>query len=161
MDKKTVYIVLAMLALALVVAGCSAYQAPANNQPSVPSQSQATVKTGSTSLGTIMTDAKGMSLYIFRKDTVDNSTCYGTCATFWPPLLVSEGAQPTGQGITATLGITQRTDGTDQVTANGLPLYYFVRDLAVGDVNGQGSNGSGALWYVLSPSGEQITTPLP
>lgn len=110
-------------------------------------------------LGQIVTDLSGMTLYIFRADTNGQSTCYNQCADAWLPLLVSNRVMPTGIGVTATLGTITRTDGTYQVTVNRMPLYYFSGDKAAGDINGQGLNGFGALWYVISPSGDQITTP--
>jgi len=119
---------------------------------------QVVVKTASTSLGTIMVGNNGMSLYMFVADTAGESTCYGQCAVFWPPLLVSENVVPKGTGTTANFGVTQRTDGTFQVTANNMPLYFYANDNNPGDVNGQGSTGAGALWWVLSSSGQIITT---
>ena len=78
------------------------------------------VAVGDSSLGQILVDAKGMSLYMFDKDETDKSNCYEGCAVKWPPLLVNAGEQPVaGEGVTAKLGVTERTDGTYQVTANG------------------------------------------
>jgi predicted lipoprotein with Yx(FWY)xxD motif len=60
-----------------------------------------------------------------------------------------------GDGIDASkLGTTTRTDGTVQVTYNGWPLYYYVKDAQAGDVVGQ---GVGSVWYVISPAGEMVT----
>jgi predicted lipoprotein with Yx(FWY)xxD motif len=52
-----------------------------------------------------------------------------------------------------------RSDGKPQVTYNGHPLYLFSADQKTGDTNGQGVSAFGGLWYVLSPSGDEITTP--
>ena len=96
------------------------------------------VAVGDSSLGQILVDAKGMSLYMFDKDEPDKSNCYEGCAVKWPPLLVNAGEQPVaGEGVTAKLGVTERTDGTYQVTANGWPLYYWFKDVNPGDVLGQ------------------------
>jgi predicted lipoprotein with Yx(FWY)xxD motif len=109
-------------------------------------------------LGQILVDEKGMTVYLFVADTGTASTCYTSCATIWPPVLTA-GPPQAGAGATASLlGTIQRTDGKVEVTYAGHPLYYFVQDKAEGDVTGQGINGFGGLWWVLSPSGAAITT---
>jgi predicted lipoprotein with Yx(FWY)xxD motif len=109
-------------------------------------------------LGQILVDESGMTVYLFLSDTPTTSTCYSTCATVWPPV-VTTGAPQAGAGAQASLlGTITRTDGKVEVTYAGHPLYYFVQDKAAGDVKGQGINGFGALWWVLSPSGTAITT---
>lgn len=109
-------------------------------------------------LGQILVDDKGMTLYLFVADTGTASTCYTTCATIWPPVLTT-GAPQAGAGVQASLlGTTTRTDGKVEVTYAGHPLYYFVQDKASGDITGQGINGFGGLWWVLSPAGAAITT---
>ena len=107
--------------------------------------------TSTEKLGSILVDGGGLTLYMFAKDTKDTSNCYGQCEVAWPPLLQTD--KPTvGDGVDASLlGTTQRKDGTTQVTYNGMPLYYFFKDHAAGDVNGQ---GVGNVWYVLSPDGK-------
>ncbi len=117
------------------------------------------VAVGDSSLGQILVDAKGMSLYMFDKDEPDKSNCYEGCAVKWPPLLVNAGEQPAaGDGVTAKLGVTERTDGTYQVTANGWPLYYWYKDVNPGDVLGQ---AVGDVWWVLAPDGSVIRTAPP
>jgi predicted lipoprotein with Yx(FWY)xxD motif len=106
-------------------------------------------------LGSILADDKGMTLYLFTKDTPNTSACYEKCATAWPPLLTT-GAPVIGNGTDdSKIGTTKRTDGTTQVTYNGWPLYYYAKDAKAGDVTGQ---GVGQVWYVLSPDGKEITT---
>jgi predicted lipoprotein with Yx(FWY)xxD motif len=101
--------------------------------------------------GTILVDgASGMTLYVFAKDVKDSGTsaCTGTCITKWPALTVPAGSSPTaGTGVTGTLAtITRPDDGTLQVTYNGLPLYFFANDKAVGDLNGVYEN-----WMTVTP----------
>jgi hypothetical protein len=73
--------------------------------------------------------------------------------------LTAKGAPTAGTGATASdLGTISRSDGTKQVTYAGHPLYYFVGDSAAGQTNGEGNNGFGAPWYVVAPSGQQITS---
>jgi predicted lipoprotein with Yx(FWY)xxD motif len=105
-----------------------------------------------TPLGSFLVDSLGMTLYIFTNDTPGTSTCYSTCATFWPPLLTN-GMPVAGAGVTdSLLGTTTRTDGSVQVTYNGWPLYYFSKDKAVGDTMGEGVQ---SIWYVMNPDGTQ------
>jgi predicted lipoprotein with Yx(FWY)xxD motif len=107
-------------------------------------------------LGSILVDDKGMTVYLFVADTGKESTCYTSCAAIWPPVL-TDGAPQAGTGADASLlGTTTRTDGKVEVTYAGHPLYYFVQDKAAGDAKGQGINGFGALWWVMSPSGAAI-----
>lgn len=109
------------------------------------------------SLGSILVDAQGRTLYLFRADTGPTSTCTGACATAWPPLTVT-GAPSVGAGGNAALvGTTTRSDGSTQVTYNGHPLYRFSGDSGAGTTNGEGVSAFGALWYVVSPSGNQVT----
>ena len=117
----------------------------------------ATVSLGNNDkLGSFLVDDKGMTLYLFTKDTPNTSNCYDKCATAWPPLLTT-GDPVAGEGVDAALlGTTNRTDGTVQVTYNGWPLYYYEKDKAPGDVIGQDVGG---VWFVVSATGEQVNTP--
>jgi predicted lipoprotein with Yx(FWY)xxD motif len=106
--------------------------------------------TSTEKLGKILVDETGRTLYAFTKDTKDTSTCYDKCEAAWPPLLETD--KPTlGDGVDASmLGTTTRKDGSIQVTYNGMPLYYFFKDAAPGDTNGE---GVGNVWYVVAPDG--------
>ncbi len=106
--------------------------------------------------GRFLVDDKGMTLYLFTKDTPDTSNCYGSCAAAWPPLLTN-GTPLAGPGVDATLlGATARTDGKTQVTYNHMPLYHFAKDKQAGDITGQGVGG---VWFVVSPRGRGMTGP--
>jgi predicted lipoprotein with Yx(FWY)xxD motif len=105
----------------------------------------------SSDLGDILVDGDGNTLYVFEPDAQGASTCYDSCEGNWPPLV---GDVAAGDGVDGSLlGTAARTDGTDQVTYNGWPLYYFAHDAAPGDVNGQ---GVGDVWYVVSPAGDAV-----
>ena len=107
-------------------------------------------------LGQILVDGAGKTIYLFVADTGSSSTCYTSCAQIWPPVLTS-GPPQAGTGANASLlGTTTRTDGKTEVTYAGHPLYYFVQDKATGDTTGQGVNGFGGLWWVVSPSGAAV-----
>jgi predicted lipoprotein with Yx(FWY)xxD motif len=111
----------------------------------------------STGLGSILVDSQGRTLYLWQADTGGKSTCTGACATAWPPLETT--AKPTAGGHVkgSLLATTKRADGSEQVIYNGHPLYTFQGDTASGQTNGQESNGFGARWFVLSPTGTEIT----
>ena len=141
----------------LAVAGCGG----SDNTPTATAKaaggSSATVSVANTGLGKILVDSQGRTLYLFLQDKGTKSTCSGGCATAWPPLRAS-GKPTAGAGAKASLlGTTPRSDGKPQVTYNGHPLYTFTADQAPGDTNGQGVNAFGAPWYVIAPSGDQIT----
>ena len=114
-----------------------------------------TLAVADSGLGKIVTDAKGMTLYLFKRDVGTTSNCYGQCATNWPPLILDPSARLiAGKGLDSSLlGTTQRTDGSMQVTYNGHPLYHYFKDTKPGDTVGQ---GVGTIWFVVSPSGQQI-----
>ncbi len=121
------------------------------------------VHTGTVSgLGTVLVNGPGNTLYLFVPDKQSGmSTCYGSCAQGWPPLLLPSGVSKpvAGPGVNAALlGTTHRTDGTVQITYNKWPLYTWVGDSQPGQATGQGLNNLGGLWYVLSPEGKEITT---
>ena len=116
------------------------------------------VAVGSTKLGQVLVDGNGRTLYLFAADKGTQSTCNSAaCVQYWPPLLTS-GAPQAGTGANAALlGTTKRNDGTTEVTYAGHPLYYFLADKKAGDVTGQGVDGFGGPWYVVSPAGAQIS----
>jgi predicted lipoprotein with Yx(FWY)xxD motif len=140
--------------------GATAAQSPVYGGSGSPTSQQATsqttsgqVSTASTSLGTILVDSQGRTLYLFKADPGTKSACSGACASAWPPLRVS-GNPTVGGGATGSkLGTIQRSDGKPQVTYNGHPLYTYTGDAKPGDVNGQGLTAFGAAWFALSPSG--------
>ena len=139
--------------LALVLGACSDDGDTTGGDTTSPDGSaEATVAVEDSELGEIVVDAEGATLYVFLADEGSDSTCYEGCVENWPPLTV-EGEAVAGEGIDASLGTTERTDGSTQVTLDGHPLYYFAGDETADDVNGQ---GVGDVWYVVSPSGEAI-----
>ena len=107
-------------------------------------------------LGKILVDGRGKTLYLFAKDTGSASTCYGACATYWPPVLTKDSPLAGTGANAALLGTTKRSDGTTEVTYAGHPLYYVVTDHNPGDATGQAVNNFGAAWYVLGPDGNEI-----
>jgi predicted lipoprotein with Yx(FWY)xxD motif len=119
------------------------------------------VSTAGTSLGRILVDSRGRTLYLFEKDRNGKSACSGKCAAFWPPLIATAKPRTTGTAKTSLLGTTKRADGRLQVTYNHHPLYTFVKDTKKGQTNGEGVNAFGAGWDVVSPAGAKIEKPTP
>jgi predicted lipoprotein with Yx(FWY)xxD motif len=117
----------------------------------------ATVDVASGSLGKILVDSKGRTLYLFKKDSGTTSSCFGACATKWPPVRVT-GKPTVSNGLTASkAATTKRSDGKPEVTYNGHPLYLFAGDQKAGDTNGQGINAFGGSWFAVSPAGTQVS----
>jgi predicted lipoprotein with Yx(FWY)xxD motif len=151
------------IASTLLAVGCGGSSSTSQASPSpVPSPSAAAAGTTiavatNAKLGQILVDSKGMTLYLFVHDTGPISTCYNACAQIWPPVITTD-TPKAGTGVAAELlGTTMRDDGKLEVTYNHHPLYYFVQDKKAGDATGQGVDGFGGLWWVLSPSGAAIT----
>jgi predicted lipoprotein with Yx(FWY)xxD motif len=87
----------------------------------------------------ILTDAKGMTLYIWDKDAVGVSNCYDQCAVNWPPLLVDASTKVDGD---FTL-VDRKDDATKKIVAyKGWPLYLWIKDKAPGDTTGDGVGGT-------------------
>jgi predicted lipoprotein with Yx(FWY)xxD motif len=105
--------------------------------------------------GSYLTDGSGRTVYMFTADKKDTSACTGACTTPWPPVLTT-GSPTAGTGVQASaLGTIQR--GSEmQVTYDGMPLYYFIRDKSAGSTAGEGINHFGGSWYVVSPSGKGL-----
>jgi predicted lipoprotein with Yx(FWY)xxD motif len=153
--------VVAVLAAACSSGGASSVSSTTTTAPASTAAAAAgaalTIDTHTGPDGTYLTDGSGRTLYLWMADTGSTSMCSGSCASAWPPVTAS-GTPSAGSGVTASqLGLSKRSDGTEQVTYDGHPLYYFAGDTAAGQTNGQGSNGFGAAWWIVSPSGSAIT----
>ena len=105
--------------------------------------------------GTYLTDGSGRTVYMFTADTKNTSACSGACTTPWPPVLTT-GAPTAGSGVQASALGTIKRGNEEQVTYDGMPLYYFARDKSAGSTAGEGINHFGGSWYVVSPSGKGI-----
>jgi predicted lipoprotein with Yx(FWY)xxD motif len=103
----------------------------------------------------VLTNSAGRTLYWFAPDTMTTSKCYGTCATYWPPVL---GPATGGSGVTGQLGTITRTNGSLQVTYDGHPLYTFAGDSAAGQAKGNGVDGSGGVWHEMTASGATVSS---
>src|SRR5207344_1463913 len=134
--------VAALVLFGLVVAGAS-------------SPAPAATGTGSglktTTIGgtTVLTNAKGFTLYSFAPDTPATPKCYGSCAVYWPPVTGTAAASP---GLPGRVGTIKRTDGSEQLTYNGHPLYTYIADTAPGQARGNNLNLNGGVWHEVPAS---------
>lgn len=141
------------IASAAAVVGVLAVAATALASTSTTAQ----VKTRKTStLGTVLVDSKGKTLYMFGKDKRGKSSCYGACAANWPPYVTTK--KPiAGAGAKASmLGTTKRTDGKLQVTYNHHPLYFFKFDTKPGQTKGEDISAFGGTWDAVSAKGTKV-----
>ena len=135
--------VVSVIALA-ILAGSVASAGPAASAVA------GTLKTASIGGVTVVTNAKGLTLYWFVPDTATKSACYGTCAAYWPPVT---GPATAGPGVTGTLSTITRSDGSLQAAYDGHPLYTYIGDDAPGQASGNGINLNGGLWHEVTVSG--------
>jgi predicted lipoprotein with Yx(FWY)xxD motif len=154
----------ALLATALLAAACGSSgtsgssSTPAAGSTATGSATALVITTKSGSAGTYLTDGSGRAVYLWMKDGMNKSECSGACASAWPPVPASGAVTASGGAASNDLGSITRSDGSKQVTYDGHPLYYFSGDSGPGTTNGQGSDGFGAKWWLVSPSGASITS---
>jgi predicted lipoprotein with Yx(FWY)xxD motif len=151
---------LAAAALALTATSCGSQSAGSAPAP-VPSATGDPISAQKTSLGTILVDGKGRTVYQFANDTKNTSTCTGVCIASWPYVPAPDPLPTSAPGITGEIGTTTRDDGHRQLTVAGHPLYTFSGDSDPGQTNGQGINLNGGLWTVVSPAGKPLAHPSP
>jgi predicted lipoprotein with Yx(FWY)xxD motif len=116
------------------------------------------IKTATASGATILTDGSGRAVYLWAKDSGGMSACSGACAGAWPPVTASGTVTAQGSAKASDLGTITRSDGTKQVTYDGHPLYYFSGDSGPGMAAGQGNDGFGAKWWLVAPTGSDVTS---
>jgi predicted lipoprotein with Yx(FWY)xxD motif len=98
-------------------------------------------------LGAILVDASGRTLYLFTNDEPSVSNCSGGCALAWPPLVTVDDPAAGDGVVGGLLGTVTREDGSAQVTHNGRPVYYYAGDEKPGDTNG---HEVGGVWFAVS-----------
>jgi predicted lipoprotein with Yx(FWY)xxD motif len=150
--------------IALLIAGCGSSSDDSSTSAATSTASTTSSSSGSSggtaidvadndSLGQILTDASGNTVYLFEKDESGTSECSGECASVWPPV-IADGKPAAGDGADASqIGTVKRDDGSEQVTYAGHPLYLYQGDTQPGDTNGNGLDQFGAEWYALTPDG--------
>ncbi|GII58438.1 hypothetical protein Pth03_68270 [Planotetraspora thailandica] len=137
---------------ATTAAPASSQAAPSTDDPSVPVVG-GPVGTSSSSIGLIVVDSTGRTVYAYDKDTTDPvaSTCTGECAATWQPVPATTDVSGIDAGLVGSL---PRADGSQQLTIAHHPVYVYSGDKAAGEVKGQLVKG---LWHALSPNGKEIT----
>jgi predicted lipoprotein with Yx(FWY)xxD motif len=148
----TLKLVIAAAAVIAGTAGCGHATAPAAKPET---QTGVRVEVAQSSLGPILTDQNGRTLYAFVHDKNGTSSCTGDCLATWPAL-ASRQAPAVGTGAAKDLlAQTTRAEGTVQATYGNWPLYYYVGDVGPGDVDGQGVDDA---WFVVGADGKLIKT---
>ena len=144
----------AAAAAAAVVAACSSSGTPSGTSSSGGSSAHVAaaavgLKTAKVGGVTVLTNAKGFTLYAFAPDTSTTSKCNGACAQNWPPVT----GPATASGVKGAFATIKRSDGSTQLTFHGHPLYTFVGDKSSGQASGNGINAFGGLWHEAPASG--------
>jgi predicted lipoprotein with Yx(FWY)xxD motif len=150
MKKTALSFILLVVIATIVIAGCmQQQQVQPTPQPATTVQPADTIRVADTSLGKVLVDAQGKTLYYFANDipSSGNSSCYGQCSAIWPtfstdPVRVSSPLDP------ADFASITRTDGSKQITYSGWPLYYYASDTKPGDLNGENVL---KVWFVVKP----------
>jgi predicted lipoprotein with Yx(FWY)xxD motif len=137
----------ALVLLIVAVAGAGGSPSSGSSGAGGPGQVLQTARIGG---ATVITNAKGLTLYLFVPDTATMSKCYGSCAAYWPPVF---GTPKAGRGVTGTLGTIRRSDGTTQATYDGHPLYTYIGDSGPGQNHGNNITLNGGLWKEVPVTG--------
>ena len=143
----------------LLASACGSTAAPGAGTTSVAVAPGGVLGVATTSLGPVLVDSKGMTVYLLTADKPGQSSCTAQCLKFWPPVPAPSGSPPSVSGVSAPLAVTKATSGTSMLTVGGWPLYTFANDKAPGDVNGEGIKNFGGTWYAVSPAGVAVTGP--
>jgi len=147
----------ALMVGVLTVAACGTTKQAANRH--TPSRRATTIGVAdNSSLGRILVDSQGRTLYLFKADRTMRSTCFGACATAWPPLRAGGNPTAGGGANTSLVATTSRPGGVREATYDGHPLYLYQGDTRPGQVNGQGVTAFGAEWLAVSPTGGAISS---
>ena len=139
-------------------AGGGTTSAASSSAASSPAGTGVAIETRSGPLGTFLTDAQGKALYMFAAEASTTSACDSSCQQTWPPLTTTVSATAMSGAQASLISTVSGPNGTLQVTYAGHRLYYYASDSAPGDTKGQGFDSFGAKWWLLTPSGQPITS---
>lgn len=161
-SRHIVWTSVAALGAALTLAGCggtstgaaTSAAAAGGSAPPAAGSSAKGLHVAHTSLGNILVDGKGMTVYLLTSDKPNDSKCNSSCLALWP--LVPSTQTKHASGITAKIGHTASTSGTQMATVGGWPLYTYISDKKPGQVTGEGVASFGGTWYAVSPSGQAV-----
>lgn len=139
----------------VVLAGCgSGSGSGTGSNPTTGGSATGEIHVASTSLGQVLVDGAGRTLYMLTADGPGRSTCDRTCLQLWPP--VAPPSATTLPGVSAAVGSATTPDGQTTVTVGGWPLYTYALDHGPGEVSGEGIVSFGGTWYALSPDGTPV-----
>jgi predicted lipoprotein with Yx(FWY)xxD motif len=115
------------------------------------------------SVGTVLVDGQGRTVYILTNSGQKNVPCTDAsgCTKVWPdlPLPSGKSGAKAGRGLKASLlGTMKLSDGQTYPTYNGYLMYEYTGDSGPGQANGEGIKSFGGTWYALSPSGQPVKT---
>jgi predicted lipoprotein with Yx(FWY)xxD motif len=145
LTRRAVSAIALVSIVALALLGADVAVGPGGSAQPTVGQVLGTDKAGGVS---VVTNAKGLTLYWFAPDTATASHCTGSCAAYWPPVF---GKPTAGSGVTGTLGTITRPDGTTQATYDGHPLYTYIGDAGPGQASGNNIDLNGGKWYEVKP----------
>jgi predicted lipoprotein with Yx(FWY)xxD motif len=173
MKKISAILILPVLAVAAAGCGSSSSSSSSSSSASTPAATTTTSAKGPKAvatkltisaatvpgLGVILVNAEGRTLYTFAPDKKSKVTCTSSCASVWPPVILTAGAAPVAakQVKASLLSSDANPSGGKVVTYAGWPLYTYVADSAPGTASGQALKLNGGLWYVITPAGKVIT----
>lgn len=150
-------VALTLAVVALLAAACGSSTPKAASQPTA--TSAATLKTSSTSAGTVLATANGYTVYVLLSASGATLSCTGACAAIWPPVTLT-GTPTAGSGVTAHLSTSSTTSGL-RLLVDGRPVYHFRGDTAPGQAKGQDLHTFGGIWHALTPAGTPLSTTSP
>jgi predicted lipoprotein with Yx(FWY)xxD motif len=150
---------------ALIIAGCGSSSSTTSSTATTSTSSTKSASSAPgpkvsaksvSSLGPVLVNEEGKTLYVFAPDKESKVTCQGECASIWPPLKLESGQKATASGAVKSklLGKDPDPEGGEVVTYAGWPLYTYTADTSPGMASGQGLNVNGGLWYTISPTGK-------
>lgn len=145
------WVIAAVTVPLVLLAACGSSPSGSGSSSPAPSSSSG-LKTAKTSVGSVLTNTKGFTLYWFSPDTSTKSKCNGSCAAAWPPVAGPVSAA-SGVSLSGKLGTITRSDGSKQETYNGHPLYTFSGDGGPGQTGGNGISAFGGIWHAVTSSG--------
>ena len=146
--------------LAVVAAGCgnsSSSDTTGGAASTTPVPSGGALSVAATSLGRVVVDSEGFTVYMLTADSPGRSTCSSDCLSTWPPVAEPSSGTPSSPDITAKVGEAQATTGSAMLTVGGWPVYTYAQDSAPGDVSGEGITSFGGTWYAIGPNGQPVT----
>ena len=146
--------------MAVVAAGCgssSSSDATGGSASTTPVPSGGSLNVADTSLGRVVVDSEGFTVYMLTADSPGRSTCSSDCLSTWPPVAGPSLGTPSPPNITAAVDEAETTTGSAMLTVGGWPVYTYVEDTAPGDVTGEGTTSFGGTWYAIGPNGQPVT----